>query len=199
MIVIGILCEGYKDEKPLKRIITNLVTESGLDNDVSFVNFISEGPIEPKIPVAITKFFVTSKADFAIFVSDTDRNLQKRIGLQKLVNKYNLQNNNILITCPDPHLESWFIQEESAIKSVFNLKGNLSIPYPELEPKSRIEKLFRESQVFDYTYTIYDVYEKIADKLNLLTLSKKNICPSFHVFYKSFNELIKLIKSQNKQ
>ncbi len=193
LMLIGVLIEGDKDERPLKVIVRRIIRGVHPGVNPAIITYVSDGPIESKIPAAITQFFINKEADLAVFVADSDGDRSKKRKLTVQVNKYNYNSKPIILACPDPELENWFFEEEATLKSIFRLSGSLPIPYGELKPKERLEKLFRESSLFDFTVTMYDIYEDIANNMNMAMLASGNRSSSFKKFYNDFVTTLKHI------
>jgi len=106
-----------------------------------------------------------------------------------LVTSYNHYPRPVVFGCPVPEFEQWFFDEENSLKRVFHLNGSDSIPYKELNPKERINKLYEDASkigLFDFGETIYDIYEKITDGMDLHCLGYGDRSPSFKKFKSDF-------------
>ncbi len=188
---IGLLYEGSLDEKPLQIIIKRILLEIKSDlQDINFVLKEAHGGIEGQIRIAAVLFYDTYGCDLAVFVSDTDGKDSKCKRIKALVSKYckRINLSSPYITgCPDPELEQWYLDEENAIKQIFSLSGSTRLPYDQMTPKERLNRIIDDNNK-DITVTPREIYSEIAGILNLRKLYMSNT--SFKTFYNAFKKIV---------
>lgn len=188
---IGLLYEGDLDEKPLQIIIKRILLEIKPElQDINFVLKEAYGGIEGQIRIAAILFYDTHGCDLAVFITDTDGKDAKCKRIKVLVSRYckRVNPSALYITgCPDPELEQWYLDEENAIKQVFSLPGSVRLPYGQIMPKERLNRIIDDNNN-DITVTPREIYSTIAEILNLRKLYMSNA--SFKSFYNALKQII---------
>lgn len=175
---IGVLYEGKLDQEPLQILIESILHQQNPDLEIRFVNHSALGPITSAMAVAVALFFEgLPMCDIAVFFSDHDRDGEKCKAVRDWVRDSFIQvsNNIIAIACPDPNFETWLIEEDIAIRHVLEGLGyDNPLPYDDLKPKDRLQKIIDQYNQGDVTRRPLDVYIEIAKKINIDMLSGKN-------------------------
>ncbi len=199
-IKIGILCEGGKDPNLLKEICVAILRSDkktlDIAENINFYTKTSSGPIIYGIESACNLFCGVFKCSIVVFASDCDIGEKALKKLDRAINKYWRENSllaKIVLALSEEEFEFWFIKENNAIASILNLGSN-SIPYPDMEPKERLERLINEflARNRDVISTLTDVKLSMAKKINVKLLRDKST--NFNNFAESLIFNVSLVK-----
>ncbi len=183
-MIIGILAESSNDSEPLKEIIRKIITEK-LNTNLSFITFESNTGIFADMNKASKLFFEAEpNCHIAIYLNDLDDQPSRCKKIRQWATNYCSKNAQgiIVVGCPDPTFEQWFISEENAVKNVLGLDSAEPLPYNGQHPKTRMENMVYKNQ--DITISKKSAYINIAKKLNIGVLKERN--RSFKRFYDEF-------------
>lgn len=186
-MVIGILSESSYDSEPLKEIIKKFPNVN--QAEISFIVHDSNTGIYADMTKAAALFFENSPScDFAIFLNDLDDQPERCRRIRSWATNYQNRHvtRKIIVGCPNPSFEQWFVNEENAIKRVLSLDSTEPLPYSELKPKSRVEEMIYENA--NITITKKSAYIDIAKHLNLIVLGERDA--SFKRFYEEMSEVL---------
>jgi len=191
---IGILYEGRYDEGPIISITKLILDEIGCTSNISFVTSDAGGNITPKMNAAAVLFFEgVEKCDLAIYISDTDYNPRKKIEISHWINNYCRGNADarIIVGCPQPHLEQWFLNDESAIRKTFSLPSGSLLPFPnEIIPKTRFTSIV-EFLNHDLSKSKLELYSEVASYIDLPNLASRDT--SFKTFYRDLKQALRTL------
>lgn len=183
-MIIGILAESSNDSEPLKEILRKILSQR-VKNSIRFITHESNTGIFADMDKAAKIFFDTDpKCDIAIYLNDLDNQPDRCKKIRLWADDYCSKNisRKIVVGCPDPTLEQWFIREESAIKKILGLDSTKSLPYQGKHPKIRLENMIYSSP--DMTIIKKSAYIDIAKNLNTNVLKTRD--KSFNKFYEDF-------------
>lgn len=185
-MMVGLLFEGSLDREAIKVLTARLIANFAPDKPVKFVFVKADGPIDVKMEPSAVRFFEEEDScDFAIFLSDVDKDPKnvKRKRINAWIRNYFLKKNKSIIPVfPNPTFEQWFFAEENALKQIFPAMNPTSpIPYSDLKPKERLKKIVIEFSN-DITVSPKDVYPLISEILDLHHLATKDVS------FRRFNE-----------
>lgn len=192
-LTLGFLYEGTMDESPLEVLIKRLIGSE----KISFLHWKAEGGIIPELVPASKYFFEGAAgkvARFAVFVSDSDGDVEKEKEITKWVKDYNVLYSErlIVIAVPAPCLEEWFIVESDAIKIIYNLKSTEPLPFKEItHPKTRLGHLIGMYSGNDYTMSPLDWYVEFAKNVNLESLEYRD--SSFAKFAQELRDVMSVV------
>jgi hypothetical protein len=176
---IGILHEGSLDKRALTILIERVLNLK----QIEFRYISAEGKIHARIEAAVTNFF-DEGSDMVVLAGDDDpksksyTNLNAKIRRLKDKGMY-----KIALACPQPHFETWFIEEGNALKNLLGLSSTDAIPHENSTPKERVKKLFDNAD-FDIEYLLDDFYADLCKKMSLTTLRGDK---RFQRFYDDLN------------
>lgn len=185
-MIIGILAESSNDSEPLKEIIKKILTAE-LNTNLNFITFESNTGIFADMNKAAKLFFdAEPNCHIAIYLNDLDDQPNRCKKIRQWATTYCSKNAQgiIVVGCPDPTFEQWFVSEENAIKNVLGLDSTKPLPHDGQHPKARMEKMIYENP--DITISKKSAYIDIAKKLNLTVLKDRD--RSFKRFYEEFQE-----------
>lgn len=187
---IGLLYEGYLDEKPLIAIVKRLILKFKPSTQPTFFPKPANGSIDNQIRIFVILFFETYECDLAIFVADTDGKVKKTKRISILVSHYCKQyapSSLHVVAFPNPELEQWFLDEENSIKKILNLQGNKQLPYSDMDSKERLQRIIKENNK-NITLTRNDIYAEIAETMDFGKLLMRS--SSFKKFYNSLKNIL---------
>lgn len=175
--VLKILVEKYGESKGLK-------FECSDQHSKPF-----KGPLaNTLLRIRTMDIFDVANLDCAFYFTDKDRGdfnkIEKIEEAITSVNSLHLQKS--IIGIPDPHMEAWLLADQDNVKAVFRLDGTKPLPYSDLEPKSRLENLCRNSD--DTELTPPEARKRLATGADLNKTARS--CPSFNSFVGKFNTYI---------
>ncbi|EKD44762.1 MAG: hypothetical protein ACD_71C00016G0002 [uncultured bacterium (gcode 4)] len=179
-MIIGILAESDNDSEPIKEIVNTI-----LKPHISTIRFITyesgTGIFNDMLKASKLFFNAEPSCDIALYLNDLDNQPERCRKIRKWATTYCSKNPSkiIIVGCPDPTFEQWFINEENSIKKVLNLNSSNPLPYTGLHPKSRLENMIYKNT--DITISKKNAYIDIAKNLNMSLLIKKD--KSFKRFY----------------
>jgi len=183
---IGLLYEGMLDKTSLDVIIRRLMRDFCGNTEIEFDFYPAHGPITERIEAAVEVFFDSGDCDFAVFISDHDKNGSSCKEISKWIKTVALpRGNRIILACPNPHFEQWFFSEENSLKSFFDLKGSKIVPYPHLLPKERMYKIAMDFG--DIAIDVDEAKQEIASNLDFKILKDKD--ETFNKFFESLKRL----------
>lgn len=190
-MLIGVNYEGKYDKGPLEEIIKNILRREKieLEEDLSFKWIPSDGPIigGTKAKLALFLFGEERPCDLVVFFSDiNDDEKLTKLNIEVIKNCREKAFDSFIIGYAEPEIEQWFLEEEDALKGIFELDPLSPLSLPGDTPKGILENL---CQNFGDYSTKDDLYRKIATKLDLGKLLIKN--RSFKKFYNDFSSACK--------
>lgn len=177
---VGICSESDYDTIVLSEIIRKLGIQHNPTIPVEFLNPYEVGTtITSKMAAAAAIFFDTKQAaDIVIFGVDLDGKRHRRLTVNSFVKRERTRNpdRRVVPLFIEPHLEGLFFAEGgNALKAtLLGLSPTDPIPYPDLEPKSRLRRLIKEFGSKDLSVTVKDIYGNLAHMLDLGQLSRNH-------------------------
>ena len=174
---IGILAESDYDTLILQELTKKVASQA--TPPIRSVEFLpaheAHGTVIPDMELASSLFFGgAKKVDCTLFGIDLDQNPRRR----RIVNDFvKVKAEGGLLIVPlfsDPHVEEiLFADGGNAIKSVLiGLSPEAALPYGDLPPKKRLQKLIRDFGPRELSLTDKDVYRSIAAAVDLDQLSR---------------------------
>jgi hypothetical protein len=173
---VGIAYEGTLDTSYVGALVARLLTELGYG--ISMLDVVQARTVITKfVPVYVNRFS-NKGCDLMIFLTDGDGGTNTR---KDIKDKIEASKPEVMQFCAigiaEPHLESWVIADEDAVKSVFNLGGADPLPHPLMKPKDRLISICNSS---DYQGTLDDAKVTIANNANIQAMSRR--CADFASF-----------------
>jgi hypothetical protein len=174
---IGLLYEGLLDENSLKILVGRIVAGSSIfsRNQITFTVQSSSGPIIPKMEIAAKIFFDGEKrADFAVFMSDIDGQLERKKNITDWVKEYSDRTGNIIVVgIAEPKYEHWLMKEGNAIKNLLSIPGDKSIYDLSGDPKWQMANIYDEYNK-DSSFTLKNLYTEASEKIEIEYLKTRD-------------------------
>lgn len=187
---IGIAYEGQLDTQYVTTLVSRILTEKLYG--ISDLDIVRAGTAITKYVPVYTVRFSNNNRQLVVFLTDSDggSNTRQDIVDKIISSKPELQPISA-IGIAEPHLESWVIADEDAVKAVFGLDASRPLPHSSMKPKDRLISIYSNS---NYEGALDDAKITIASKSNLQAMSRK--CSDFAQFMQSVNDVINYIESQ---